>query len=227
MFTIRHMACAICCVFAAGAHAATITDNIGLVNVNFLTGANTTLPAPGFDPALGTLTSIDLSYSATATLLQGDALSSRIRIYLGSDLLSQINFPSMTGRAQQTESGTFTVSAVDLPGFETPGTVDLTLTPFTACRGTAPTPSGCNAFTANLTGAVTYTYNPPAASATAPEPPSFLLLGAALVGAGMLRRSAKPGATMFHAQIASDCRAVLRLHDGRHHATRCGPAACP
>jgi hypothetical protein len=190
------IACAvILCALAAAAHASTMTDSFGLVSVNFLSGGNTTLPVQGFDPALGTLSSVDITYASTATLLLGNAISSRIQFYLGGDLLSQINFPNMTGRAQQSESGTFTVPAVDVAGFEAPGTVDLTLSPFTACRGTAPTPSGCEGFSAKVASQVTYTYTPAVATATAPEPSSFLLLGAALIGVGLLRRSSKPNAT--------------------------------
>src|SRR5215469_8462150 len=122
--------------------AATVQYNYGPVRVNLLGGPSVNTPLQGFNPALGTLDSINLSYSATAILLEGDALSTRIGIDDGTALLATISFPLLIGRVEQTETGTFTVPISDWTDFETAGTVDLTSTPFTACRGSAPAPSG-------------------------------------------------------------------------------------
>jgi len=81
------------------------------------------------------------------------------------------------------ESGTFSIPGTDWPGFESATTTDLTLTSFTACRGSP---------TASVDGFVAYTYTP-ASAPTAPEPESLLLLGAGLiVVAGFAKRRWRP-----------------------------------
>ena len=171
----------------APARAATVQFNYGIVSVNFLTGNNVNATLHGFDPTLGTLDAVDVSFSASAVLLQGNAISSRIRVYDGTTLLDTITFPNMVGRAQQAESGAFTVPAANLADFETAGTVDLTLTPFTACRGSAPTPSGCNGFNANVGGTVTYTYTPASIPSSVPEPRTTVLFTVGLICAAFFR----------------------------------------
>ncbi|HKE28617.1 MAG TPA: PEP-CTERM sorting domain-containing protein [Bryobacteraceae bacterium] len=169
--------------------AATVQYNYGPVRVNFLGGPSVNTPLQGFNPALGTLDSINLSYSATAILLEGDALSTRIGIDDGTALLATISFPLLIGRVEQTETGTFTVPISDWTDFETAGTVDLTSTPFTACRGSAPTPSGCEAFEGRESGTVTYTYTPPVETSTVPEPGTIAFFAAGLMGISLAARS--------------------------------------
>jgi hypothetical protein len=170
---------------SAFAHASTIQYNYGRTVVNFLTGGSVNAALQGFDPALGTLSAIDVTYSASDVLLQGDAQSSNIAIYDDNTLLARISFPPMVGRDQQLESGGFLVPAADWSGFETAGLTDLTFTPFTACRGTAATPSGCNEFTASVSGAVAYTYTP---ASSVPEPGSFILIAIGLIVVGIAGR---------------------------------------
>lgn len=189
------MAAAFCILSACGlsslARAGTILENYGLTGVNFLTGASANSALPGFNSTLGTLTSITGTYATSAVLLEGNAISSTIKIEDPKGvLLSTISFPNMTGRAQQPESGTFTVPAVDFADFLSNGNIDLTLVPFTACRGSALTPTGCSGFSANVGGTVTYSYNPPA-DPTTPEPSSLALLSAGLVVFGLWRRKTR------------------------------------
>jgi hypothetical protein len=151
------------CMFSSATRAATIQESYGLVAVNFLTGNSVNAPIAGFNSGLGTLTSVAITYEASAVLLEGNALSSRISVFdPAGTLLETISFPTMTGRAQQVEMGSFNVLAEDLLDFESSGTVDLELTPFTACRGSASTPSGCNEFTGAVSGQVTYDFTPTA-----------------------------------------------------------------
>ncbi|HLH20034.1 MAG TPA: PEP-CTERM sorting domain-containing protein [Bryobacteraceae bacterium] len=164
----------------ASVSTAAIQYNYSLAGIDFLTGNHLDLPVQGFSPTLGTLNAIDFSFAASAVLVQGDAISSRIQIFDGGALLDTITFPTMMGRAEQTESGTFAVPITGWTDFETAGTVHLTATPFTACRGSAPTPSGCNDFTGRLSGAVTYTYAP--APSPVPEPDTILLFATGLIG---------------------------------------------
>jgi len=171
------------CAFCAQVPADTIQDSFGAFSVNFLSGASVTGALPGFNPSLGTLDGIAFSYTSSAVLLEGDANSSNIKIYdsVGT-LLTQIVFPMMVGRAEQTKTGNFSVPANDLADFESTGNIDLTLSPSTACRGRADTPSGCQTFTGSIDGQVTYTYTPatPASPSAAPEPQSLWLLAAGL-----------------------------------------------
>jgi hypothetical protein len=186
------------CILSVGslsslARAGTLTESYGLTGVNFLGGGPVNSALPGFNSTLGTLTSITGTYSATAVLLVGNAISSTIKIEDPHGLLlSTITYPNMTGRVQQNESGSFTVSAADFADFLTTGNIDLTLVPATACRGTAMTPTGCSAFTALADGTVTYNFNPPAGPTT-PEPASLALLSAGLVVFGVWRRKVKSG----------------------------------
>lgn len=168
------------------AQAATIQDNYGPFDVNFLTGQVVTGSLPGFNPALGTLDAVTLSYSSSAVLLTGNAISSQIRIQdSAGTLLKDITFPTMNGRAQQAENGSFSVPVSDLIDFESSGNIQLTLTPFTACRGSADTPTGCNGFTGIVEGQVTYTYTP---VSTTPEPAAFGLCLLGFAGAGVARQ---------------------------------------
>lgn len=182
------------CAFAGAAQASTIQDSYGQFAVNFLTGNTVTGALPGFNPALGTLSSIGFTYSAGAVLLQGTAMSVKIQIDDSSGtLLKSITFPNMTGRAKQIESGSFTVPVADFAEFESTGKVDLTLIPGTACRGTADTPSRCSGFSGTVGGDVTYTYTPanpagPSTPSSVPEPGTFGLWGAGLIGMGLVRR---------------------------------------
>jgi hypothetical protein len=183
------LGCCAATLMLASASGATIQYNYGPVFVNFLSGNDTNAPVQGFDPTLGTLAEADLAYSATATLVQGNAISSRIDVDDGATLLGQIGFPHMTGRAQQLESGIFVVPTGNLADFETAGTLNLTFVRFTACRGAADTPTGCSAFSANVGGTITYTYTPAVTqTAAAPEPASFFALGVGLIGIGLVRR---------------------------------------
>jgi len=176
-FTLRLYLAAALYTFSSETRAATIQENYGLVAVNFLTGDSVNAPLTGFNSGLGTLTSVAITYDASAVLLQGNALSSRISLFDPAGiLLETVSFPIMTGRAQKVEMGSFSVPVADLLDFESPGTVDLELTPFTACRGSASTPSGCNEFTGAVSGQVTYDFTP----AAAPEPANLALLGVGL-----------------------------------------------
>jgi PEP-CTERM motif len=169
---------------SASGRAATLDYNYGVFEVNFLTGANVNQAIQGFDPTLGALTAIDISYAASAVLFVGDALSTDIQIYDGANLLAKINFPNdMVGRDEQTVSGSFSVPAADWTNFETAGTVDLTFSPSTACRAAG---DGCQGFTANVTDNVTYTYTPSdPMPASTPEPGTLALLGAGLTVLGV------------------------------------------
>lgn len=177
--------------FPAAASASTIEQDYGNIGVDFLSDASVNTDIPEFDPVLGSLSAIDLSYSASAVLIEGDALSSYIGILDGETLLGRIFFPSMVGREEQSESGSFSIPAADWSDFETAETTELTFTPFTACRGSADTPSGCSEFTGILSGAVTYTYTPAPA---APEPKSLVLFFAGLIVIGACRLSLLPHA---------------------------------
>lgn len=188
VFCIASVAC-----LSSLARAGTLTESYGLTGVNFLGGGPVSSPLPGFNSTLGTLSSITITYSAGAVLLVGNAVSSDIGIEDPTGaLLHTILFPNMTGRAQQVEMGTFDVPVADLADFLGTGNIDLTLVPFTACRGSAMTPTGCNGFTGEVGGTVTYDFNPPSGSTT-PEPASLALLSAGLVVFGLWRRKTKPG----------------------------------
>ncbi len=186
---------ALCC---NQAHATTIQDDYGIFAVNFLTGSPVNGALPGFNPALGSLTAVDFKYVASAVLLQGTAQSSQITIDDSTGtLLTDITFPMITGRADQVEMGSFAVPAADLADFESTGNVDLTLDGFTACRGSANTPTGCSEFTGAVSGQVSYIYTPAPTPTTpmsaAPEPNSLLLFACGLLAAALairrLRRS--------------------------------------
>jgi expansin (peptidoglycan-binding protein) len=171
--------------FSSATQAAMMQENYGLVGVNFLTGNPVNAPVTAFHNGLGTLTSIAISYEASAVLLEGNAISSRISIFdPAGALLDSIAFPNMTGRAQQVEMGSFNVPATDLLDFESAGAVDLNLTPFTACHGSASTPTGCNEFTSAVSGQVTYDFTPVAA----PEPAAPALVATGLIAFGLWRR---------------------------------------
>ncbi len=193
----RSAAAAICilcvCSLSTAARAGTLQENYGLTGVNFLTRTPVNSGLQGFNSTLGTLTSIEFTYGAGAVLLEGNAISSNVKIEDPTGvLLDTISFPNMTGRAQQVESGSFAVPVADFADFLSTGIIELTLAPFSACRGSAMTPTGCNGFTGNVGGTVTYTFDPPAAPST-PEPASLALLSAGLVVIGLWRRKAKPG----------------------------------
>ncbi len=163
------------------AKANTIQENYS-TSVNFLTGAPVVTSIPGFNPALGTLNGIEFSYSSGAVLLSGNAISSNIKIDdPGGNLIDTILFPTMNGRAQQLESGNFAVPAAYLIDFERAGNVDLTFASFTACRGSANTPSGCNGFSAFVDGQATFNYSPNSPAAPVPEPASLLLFPCGVV----------------------------------------------
>jgi len=174
-------------ISCACASASTIQFGYGPIPINFLNGATVTQRFTAFDPALGTLSGIDISFMAGAVILQGSALSSRIRIYDNATLLDQIDFPTLIGRAQKVVSGNFQVPQAVWADFETAGPVDLMFTPFTACRGTALTPTGCNGFSARISGNITYTYSPTAPTSGTPEPASFALLGVGVIVLGFVR----------------------------------------
>ncbi len=172
-------------------HAGTVQESFGLTGVYFLSGGTVDSALPGFNSSHGTLTSVAVTYSATAVLLEGNAISSTIKIEDPHGvLLSTITFPNMTGRAEQSESGSFTVPASDFADFLSTGNIDLQLIPFTACRGSAMTPTGCNGFSANVGGTMTYGFNPPAGPTT-PEPATLAMLSAGLVVFGLWRRKTK------------------------------------
>jgi hypothetical protein len=96
--------------FCGAARAAVIQESYGPVGVNFLTGAAESAAFAGFNSELGALSSVVITYSANAVLLEGNAISSRISVDdSSSTLLEEITFPSITGRAQQVETGNFTV----------------------------------------------------------------------------------------------------------------------
>lgn len=174
---------------AGQASPATINDNFGPAGVNFLTGATISAAVPGFNPALGTLTMAAFTYQSSAVLLIGNAISSDIRINdPNGTLVATIVFPNITGRAQQAENGSFNIPSADLNGFLSVGNVDLRLSPFTACRGSAHTPTGCIGFSGVIDGSVVYTYTPVSPAPTAaPEPLSLALLGAGFILFGLWR----------------------------------------
>jgi hypothetical protein len=186
---IRRFVCALSLFGAscACADASTIQFGYGPVTVNFLGGGTVTQGFTAFDPALGTLSQIDISFNASAVLLQGNAISSNIRIDDNTTLLDQIDFPNMVGRAQKVVSGNFLVPQAVWANFKTAGPVDLTFTPFTACRGSALTPTGCAGFSARISGNITYTYTAITPSSGTPEPATFALLGLGVIVLGFLR----------------------------------------
>ena len=191
LIMLRLCVAAAVCSLSIPAQAGTITENYGLTAVDFLSGNPVNSAVLGFNSTLGSLSSIVVTYAAGATLVQGNAISSSIKIEdPAGALLRTIQFGNMTGRAQQSASGTFNVPVADFPDFLNAGKIDLTLVPFTACRGSAMTPTGCSAFTGLVGGTVTYDFNPPAGPAT-PEPPSLAMLSAGLVAFGLWRRKAK------------------------------------
>ncbi|HKD09514.1 MAG TPA: hypothetical protein VKB79_26650 [Bryobacteraceae bacterium] len=171
----------------ACADASTIQFSYGPVSVNFLGGGAVTQGFTAFDPALGTLSQVDISFTASAVLMQGNAISSHISIDDNTTLLDQISFPNMVGRAQKVVSGNFLVPQAVWADFETIGPVDLMFVPFTACRGSAPTPTGCAGFGASISGNITYTYTPTAPTSGTPEPATFALLGACVIVLGFVR----------------------------------------
>ena len=137
---------------------------------------------------------VTFTFDAGAVLLQGSAVSSQIRIEDSTGtLLTDITFPQMTGRAQQTETGSFTILLADLADFQSAGNVDLTLVGFTACRGSAPTPTGCNGFTGAVGGQVTYTYTPSNTPTSVPEPTTLSLVagGVTAMSLALRRRKAR------------------------------------
>lgn len=171
------------------ARATSIQENYGTFAVNFLTATPVTGTVPGFNPALGTLDTIQFSYSASAVLFQGTALGTTIAITDPSNTtLANILFPEMTGRAQQTESGAFSIPQNDLVNFESASPISLILQPRTACRGSANTPSGCSEFSGSLSGQVTYNYTPAPLPTPEAGPLPLLATGAVILGCGMRRR---------------------------------------
>ena len=189
-FTLRLCLASALCTLSGEARAAMIQESYGPVGVDFLSGNSVNAAVTGFASGLGTLSSVAITFDAGAVLLEGNAISSKIGIYDSSGtLLETILFPSMTGRAQQIEMGNFAVPAADLGDFESVGNVDLKLDPTTACRGSAPTPSGCNAFTGSVSGEVTYDFTPSAA----PEPACLGLLAIGLTTLGLWHRVRKIG----------------------------------
>jgi PEP-CTERM motif len=171
--------------FSGQAWASTLQENYGLAFVNFLNGNSVTTALPGFPSADGTLTGISFTYSASAVLLVGNSISANIKIEdPAGALLDTIQFPNMTGRAQQPESGSFNVPAADLADFVSNGNINLTLVPFTACRGSANTPTGCSGFSGSVGGTVTYTFTPAPPPVATSEPASMALLALGLIGFG-------------------------------------------
>lgn len=208
-FTLHLCFAGAVCIFSCASRAATIQESYGLVGVNFLTGNSVNAPLPGFNSGLGKLTSVAITYDANAVLIEGNALSSRISLFDPAGiLLDTISFPTMTGRAQQGEMGSFNVPVADLLDFENPGIVDLELTPFTTCRGSASTPSGCNEFTGAVSGQVTYDFTP----AAAPEPVNLALFGVGLTTLGLWRRLNRRHAKLMSTLSSINANRRTSLH---------------
>jgi hypothetical protein len=184
----------LCCLAALGAFCApvdatTIQDKYGVFSVNFLTSTPVSGALPGFNPALGALEGVAFTFDASAVLLQGSAVASQIRIEDSSGtLLTDISFPQMTGRAQQIEAGSFTVPLADLADFQSAGNADVTLVGFTVCRGSAPTPTGCNGFTGAVGGQVTYSYTPSYTPTSVPEATTLLLVASGVIAISLVMR---------------------------------------
>jgi len=179
------------CILSRQAAGSTLQEAFDVRGLNFLTANTITTSIRGFNPSLGTLTGVSVTYDSAAVLLQGNAISSRIIVNdpMGNQV-GTINFPNMTGRDEQVRMGGFPAPAADISDFENSADISLSFEGTTACRGSAPTLSGCFGFSGEVTGQVNYSYG---AMANAPEPRSFELFvgGVILAFLGTRLRAAR------------------------------------
>lgn len=177
---------------AASANAATITETFTLPDVDGYESAGGSSFA-AFDPALGTLNSVTLDVSGTATFSGGGDEDNNAFIYFfdfqglheGTDGLSN----ARVGNGSATASRTDTLSFAD-DVFSGPGSISTSV--LVVMDGGEGNASISSVFP---TESVTYTYTP--ATPAAPEPPTWAMMGlgfAALAFAGY-RQTKRPAAT--------------------------------